>query len=703
MSPASRSFAIVIGVEETGVYPDDTLIGPCRDAMKWSDALMAWGIPKERMKLFVSARQPEMAELKLWNEKLGFKICKPTHEEIRDFLVDELPKHSHPDGGELIFVWSGHGVMYVRDARPSRRLFYCDATDRNAKNVDIQNLTTGLAALDYRGFEHQVFVVDACANFSTGFSRGRRIPPGDTFGNSSYSPISQMVLMAVSPGQIAQSTDGSNARETMGAFSRRLIDALQAQKSKPGLLPDFDKGFNDVRPASKRERESDPTGWYSGAPRGWMSGGLPVLGDEACTTLIRALVGVRDESLLKNAFIAVIREDGGLPERHFENTGYTDIGSQASNQPTREYMAEFLSQKDLGADDEGTHGTFRASALVRWAAQVEARLNDSFACPELTTWLKGRLPSSELSHLRSRTRVLVNLDQSEGRICFVLIWEEPADLVDVSSSTTGASLEGCLFVGMQGNWSRRLLTIGSDQQIHLKSDRSDRPAKLAELLERANQQAQQLGVDVPDMVVEVALPLKEIDENIEEWQLRSRSVTSRLGTRFTVLRRVKERLDALHRRALRPSATLDVATVQWTKDAPKYSQNLSNFGLRIEWVNASLIAEGLLEARTNANSRVSCVGLRRDAQSDRLDEQTKDVLYECALAFACWSVDAWDENLASGLEMDLAACKGSAVWPGLLGLRKKHGFRDHPSAGLRILWDDPDRNPYVKETKFQGS
>lgn len=152
--PPEHACAVLVGVEQCGVYADDPLVGPVRDAIGWYHWLVARGVPPARITMMLSPKPVSQPLVDAWRQSWAGlpahaqpRLLPATEAAFLDFisLDSGLPALAaeHADGS-LLLMWSGHGVIDQRDAGRSRRLFHADAHAQVPRNLEPVSLMKAL-------------------------------------------------------------------------------------------------------------------------------------------------------------------------------------------------------------------------------------------------------------------------------------------------------------------------------------------------------------------------------------------------------------------------------------------------------------------------------------------------------------------------------------------------------------------------------
>lgn len=216
-----ESTAVLVGIDRYAA--GWRLDGPAHDARRMADRLLEAGIPPERITLLLSPGE---------GDHQGIPIRPADYGTVRTVLVDEL---SATTSEFLLIGWGGHGVVQGTE---TRRLFCADATTVDKRNVDLNSLLAALRSTLYR-HPRQAVLVDACQNHVEDLNFAQDLP-AESFPRAVPSrEVSQKVLLAASPGQVALN-DGNRGtglfaavvHEEMGAEWPPNLDVLREKVSR---------------------------------------------------------------------------------------------------------------------------------------------------------------------------------------------------------------------------------------------------------------------------------------------------------------------------------------------------------------------------------------------------------------------------------------------------------------------------------------
>lgn len=673
--PPEHACAVLVGVEQCGVYADDPLVGPVRDAIDWYHWLVARGVPPARITVMLSPKPVSQPLVDAWRQSWAGlpaheqpRLLPATEQAFRNVVCKDLPAQAaeHADGS-LLLLWSGHGVIDQRSDERTRRLFYGDADAELSLNLEPVSLMKALRSQPFAGLRRQLLVVDACANFVMSTARHRRLPrPTDFAMVTAEGRIEQRVLLAAAPGQVAQSAEGLTVRESVALFSSRLLAALGQPPA--GQWPDFGQAYEQVRQTFELSNQT-PVDWCHDTPDDRLNDrGVLLAPDVQTAQLLAALRSVPTDCLSK-AFRAALAD---LP--------LTEAQQDAAGQGPAE-MAALLHQLPSAGP--------LPPPLMRWALQVHAALGDEATHRQhrkLQHWIEDQADPVVQAYRQQIAAARVPAPVP----CFVLVLEKPLDDPGVPSGSM--QLQAWLFAGEP--LQRRMLH--GDAPLLVQPDGSGRAQALRTLMKRASEEAADptLGIGEPDFIIEYALPLARLDDAVEAHPIAVGLGSSQrpLANRYPLVRRVAERLEALAHR----QRSNDDEIRLWRAASELLRPRLVNQGLRIHWIELAHIADGLLRSRLQDEASGSCVGLARPQPAAQLDDEAKDIVYVDGLAFACWADTAWTDADTQMLDQGLQACRGAQVLRKLFELRQADAeHRQHPVSRLRLLWDDPQHNPYA--------
>ena len=230
MNAASKTWALVVGIdryEDPAVKP---LSGAVADAVAFADWLRALGVPDRQVILHAAPTRASRQRLK------GRKPAPATDREIQK-SVARLEKVK--TGERLIVYLAGHG-LYEPSAR---RLFLLEEfTQAYPANMAIELYINRFLSM---GFKRQFLFLDGCQNLPYSPTERQRIQPA--MFATGFTPQAENFLVAcfaASQEQLAREVDGH------GLFTRSLlegIDFTKAPQEAVGL--DFETGqrFLDVK------------------------------------------------------------------------------------------------------------------------------------------------------------------------------------------------------------------------------------------------------------------------------------------------------------------------------------------------------------------------------------------------------------------------------------------------------------------------
>jgi hypothetical protein len=181
------SRAVLVGIDEYAA--GWKLDGPAHDARLLATHLLDTGVPPERITLLLAPAEVDQ-------DHFGIRVRAADYRTVRSVLVNEL---SAEESEFLLLHWGGHGVV---DGAESRRLFCADATAVDKRNIDVNSLLAALRSTLYR-HPRQAVLIDACQNHVEDLNLVHGLPTESFPRGNPSGGVTQRVLMAASPGQLA--------------------------------------------------------------------------------------------------------------------------------------------------------------------------------------------------------------------------------------------------------------------------------------------------------------------------------------------------------------------------------------------------------------------------------------------------------------------------------------------------------------------
>jgi hypothetical protein len=252
MAKPERTFGLIVGIEK---YHETAWNvpggGPADDALKFARWLHRHGVPRENIRLCLSA----LAENQQLIGECGLNVELATEQNICDIVTNFLSSKS----GDLLYIfWAGHGLI---TSQRERRLFFADANKQNWQNLDLNSLLVLLNSDKFQIRNH-ICIIDACANYVLE-SKGRPTNlGGKTFlSGQPHKDSQQFVLLATREGEQAK----VNSETKTGYFSQAVREAFAAANGT--FPPDMREVTEAVKQRFKGlEKKQLPTYFYS---RSW--------------------------------------------------------------------------------------------------------------------------------------------------------------------------------------------------------------------------------------------------------------------------------------------------------------------------------------------------------------------------------------------------------------------------------------------------
>lgn len=229
--------AVVVGIDKYAYDDAWTLHGPANDALRTVDWLLASGVDRKHIALFLSAQSWETKEVIEWMGANKWTHKRDAvHLAISNFFNIEL----HKLGGKALLVhWGGHGA--VDESERQNCLFTADAVRDAPHCLSAQDLLRTLSDSRLSYLTQQVFIFDMCAG---PFSRlGATVLPNPVplFKSGKVDlRIQQCAMYASSLGRLAANISKRGA----GLFSELLFAQLKQYPSP--TITDFRNAFRTV-------------------------------------------------------------------------------------------------------------------------------------------------------------------------------------------------------------------------------------------------------------------------------------------------------------------------------------------------------------------------------------------------------------------------------------------------------------------------
>lgn len=402
------TYALVVGIEKYDQPGWDTP-GPCRNALAIAEWLLdiedgpGQKTPPANVFLFLDPVGGEYdARIAALRGK-GVQVCvSGTLNEIDTFWREKLWR-DRAAGSRLLVFWSGHGFT----ENDGTRVFPCrDYTKENLRNrvFNASSFLRFLRSSRYNAFAEQIFLADACSNY-TGlrFSPDREPPPDQNKATR------QVGFFATPEGEYAKDDDGQ------GVFTKTVIEVLRAG----GGWPEFGKFSERVLHALDAVGQA-PFQVSAVSEQA-------VIVDRMVGTVPKDRGGVLFQSLMK--MLAPIRVPQTAYRPHYVRT-VNSLGMPEMNQAQGlTGMIEELTKL------EGTGGSEQISVgLLEFLVRI-ARVKKLKAPVE--KWLAGR---DDLENMRAD--IDERLEQENGvKILLVEVSnDERGEVVDFEASLRGQDL-----------------------------------------------------------------------------------------------------------------------------------------------------------------------------------------------------------------------------------------------------------------------
>jgi hypothetical protein len=220
------TYAFIVGIEKYDQPKWDTA-GPCRNALNVADWLLeivepgGGRVPPENVFLFLDPMSREYDSRIEALKGQGVHITASGALYGIDTFWREKLWQERPAGSRLLVFWSGHGFT----ENSGTRIFPCrDYTIDNLRNR-VFNATIFLRYLSsskYNAFGEQIFLADACSNYT-----GLRFTPDREEPPDQENPARQVGFFATAEGEYARDEDGQ------GVFTKTVLEVLRAAPGWP--------------------------------------------------------------------------------------------------------------------------------------------------------------------------------------------------------------------------------------------------------------------------------------------------------------------------------------------------------------------------------------------------------------------------------------------------------------------------------------
>lgn len=233
----ARSLVLAVGIERYDYGPAMDLPGAAEQANRFAQWAKQCGVPAERVLLACSRLDGSPGP------PSNVTSIGATREQLEKAIIGISRSH----GDLLMMFWCGHGVLNEHD---ERALFTSDATSAHKTNLLVEEIRKYLSSSLITGFDRQIMLIDACANFVHDMTLDAGLPR-NTLPRSRTRAVHQSTYYAAAHGQIARFDP--TLRESV--FSAAALQWLE-QNSAGVLPPDYDALSRHVNGVFERLRET---------------------------------------------------------------------------------------------------------------------------------------------------------------------------------------------------------------------------------------------------------------------------------------------------------------------------------------------------------------------------------------------------------------------------------------------------------------
>jgi hypothetical protein len=236
-----KTWAVVVGIDRYLAGSEWNLDGPVNDACAFARWLQRRGVPAEQILFFLSPKKDAID---------GLVTREAEADLIHKAFERELPVK---DGDLLIVFWGGHGALNGDE----RLLFCADAVNDHKSNLNLNDLLSLLRTSRYRHLDHQIIIVDACANYLNWMDEPASLPKREFGKGRMIESKGQFIIYSAADGEAAI----NNQTRKTGEFSRFVLDWLETDEKEDTREwpPDFDRMAREVKSHFDELRKREQT------------------------------------------------------------------------------------------------------------------------------------------------------------------------------------------------------------------------------------------------------------------------------------------------------------------------------------------------------------------------------------------------------------------------------------------------------------
>lgn len=318
--------AVVVGIDIYDYSAGWRLRGPADDARRTVDWLLAAGVDRKHVALFLSEPSWDTAEVQAWMAASGWTVKRNAREhDICSFFNREL----HRLGGKaLLLHWGGHGA--VDETSRENCLFTADAVRDEPHCLSAQDMLRSLSDTRLGHLARQVFIFDICAS---PFKRiGASVLPDPKRLSKSGGvdlKVQQCALFASSLGQVAANISERGA----GLFSELVFEQLK--KTPTTTLAEFRKAFEAVRDLGAKNglNAQRPRLQFKGVEDPELEIGNPMPADSRATLLALIHAGNPSPNLLCRIYLQALSTPRRGEPRHTIEAWLDELADSRPREP----------------------------------------------------------------------------------------------------------------------------------------------------------------------------------------------------------------------------------------------------------------------------------------------------------------------------------------------------------------------------------
>jgi len=432
LPPPAQARALIVGLEKYEQLENADLPGAVDDALRMADLLERFGVPPERIELWLAPTGAAEPTTRKWQRFTGAGF------EQR--LTSGLSKDA--EGGLLFLYWSGHGV--VAYAEHAQYLLFPEAEKNQLRSFKFDNISNLLVDSLHAQFSHQVLVIDACRSPLTQWGvSGLAEKPMQVAPVDPFRVVAQCQLFASSLGQAgAQLSDKGSS----------LMQAIVAdwQSVPAGQWPDFEPSFRRIQKGVETATNGQQIPTTASFARDW---GRNVMAESASLTepslysLLKDIHWPPDEGYRVHA-IRSLRSNsprGQMTDLRATIQHLNDLPETGDVPPLGEFVTRVV--QALGdKTPAGLRGWLKNNTSKLQRDAIEARIGEPRTAHVLQLWHDDAPPSLQAALFDAENRLVESWDVKINRMVGRSLAEAIGETLHEAKGFVGdeVTLELCL-------------------------------------------------------------------------------------------------------------------------------------------------------------------------------------------------------------------------------------------------------------------